>query len=163
MVTFSERITEFISEPDLTKFKNGSSVSFKDGASMYAWFNNNRFKIMKSSDETLKSVKLQYEAYKRLKKELRFNNKLKEFIVEERLFKFMQYSKVTFNDGTLMGVWYNNNSSKLKLLDEPLKLELNRQLQLLKAGLRRLELTEDVLGAIKYVDEMLESSPKFKR
>lgn len=118
---------------------------------------------MKSSDETLKSVKLQYEAYKRLKKELRFNNKLKEFIVEERLFKFMQYSKVTFNDGTLMGVWYNNNSSKLKLLDEPLKLELNRQLQLLKAGLRRLELTEDVLGAIKYVDEMLESSPKFKR
>lgn len=164
MANFSERIAEFLRETNMMKFKLGEAVLFADGTLMNNWFNNNRYKIMRpdNDDSDCLLVRKQYEEYKKLTKNS-FFMRLGEFILEPNLNKFGAISKVTFRDGTLMGVWYHNNCSKIHALDERVSLELECQKALLNNGIYRLSVTAGLREAAKYVDEELFAHAKHKR
>lgn len=126
VVSFDERLDEFLTICNPEKYNSYGSCKFKDGLSANTWFRTQLNKIMNSDDER---CKIAFKGYLDFKTELKYQRdrlntvsftktcKDREFLIEfdaqQGLDKFKKDSDVNFKNGTHMPTWFYENYRRI--------------------------------------------------
>lgn len=126
IVSFEERLTEFLEIQNFEKYNSYGNCTFKDGTSANIWFRTQLKKIMNSDDE---KCKIAMKGYIDFKNELRYQKerlntvtftktcKDREFLIEfeakEGLDKFKKDGDVKFQNGIHMATWFYENYRRI--------------------------------------------------
>lgn len=126
VVSFEERLDEFLEIQNFEKYNSYGNCIFKDGTSANTWFRSQLKRIMNSDDNKCKIV---MKGYIDFKNELRYQKerlntvtftktcKDREFLIEfeakEGLDKFKKDGDVKFQNGIHMATWFYENYRRI--------------------------------------------------
>lgn len=121
---------EFLECDNLDKFNSDSTLTLKNGLRMYTWYMNNKNLILSSKANVYVLIRNQLEKKKLLddnKKEIENKKKRILFSKCHDINKFNPKSNTTFNDGSIMGLWFESNKDKIFNSRLPIDVEIVHQ------------------------------------